>query len=84
MLSHGNFLSFLAALEAHPDIQGWREDDSYLSFLPLPHVLERVVIVSMLYAGCFVAYYCFLYLGFIVGIYSKLKMIWSSSNQLSL
>ena len=68
MLSHGNFLSFLAALVAHPDIQGWREDDSYLSFLPLPHVLERVVIVSMLYRGCFVAYYFFLYLGFIVGI----------------
>lgn len=57
MLSHANFLALLAALVAHPDIAGWRQDDSYLSFLPLPHVLERAVIISMLYRGCFVSYY---------------------------
>jgi long-chain acyl-CoA synthetase len=68
MLSHSNFLSFLAGLVAHPAIAGWKEDDTYLSFLPLPHVLERVVIISMIHRGCFVAY-LFFNVDFMVGTY---------------
>ena len=37
MLSHGNFLAFLAAFLNH-DINGFKPDDVYLSFLPLPHI----------------------------------------------
>ena len=37
MLSHGNFLAFLAAFLNH-EIGGFKPDDVYLSFLPLPHV----------------------------------------------
>lgn len=57
MLSHANFLAFMGALVVNPDIAGWREDDSYLSFLPLPHIMERSLIISLIYKGCFIAFY---------------------------
>lgn len=54
MLSHGNFLSFLAAFIRHED--AFKSSDIYLSFLPLPHVLERAMLISLLYCGAFTAY----------------------------
>lgn len=57
LLSHGNFLAFLGAFRLH-EIGGFRADDSYVSFLPLPHVFERVVQAAMMLDGCFVTYMC--------------------------
>ena len=53
MLSHGNFLAFLAAFLNH-DIHGFKPDDVYLSFLPLPHVFERVMVATIYYSGSLV------------------------------
>ena len=57
MLSHGNFISFLAAFKTH-ELGGMRHDDSYVSFLPLPHVMERVVVAALIEGGSKIAYFC--------------------------
>jgi len=49
MLSHGNFLSFLSAFNNH-DLK-FTKEDVYLSFLPLPHVFERVVFAAIFLCG---------------------------------
>ena len=67
MLSHGNFLAFLSAFEDH-EINGFRPEDVYVSFLPLPHVFERVVMACIIYSGSFVAYLC-TYLAFTTEIF---------------
>lgn len=40
MLSHRNYCSFLGACAYNKDVK-FNEDDVVLSYLPLPHVLER-------------------------------------------
>ena len=50
MLSHSNFLAFISGYHAS-DMEGLREDDIYLSFLPLPHVFERVMQAGVIYYG---------------------------------
>lgn len=52
MLSHRNITSFLFAVDNH-DIK-FNENDVYLSFLPLPHVLERVNIAGLVYVGAYI------------------------------
>jgi len=53
MLSHANFLSNIKTLS---DIVAFGHPDVVLSFLPLSHVLERMVTWSFLYKGCSIAY----------------------------
>ena len=53
MLSHGNFVSNIQTLASiikfgHPDV--------VLSFLPLSHVLERMVTMAFMSEGCTIAY----------------------------
>ncbi len=53
MLSHGNFVSNIQTLASiikfgHPDV--------VLSFLPLSHVLERMVTMAFMSEGCAIAY----------------------------
>jgi long-chain acyl-CoA synthetase len=53
MLSHGNFVSNITTLASivkfgHPDV--------VLSFLPLSHVLERMVTMAFMSEGCTIAY----------------------------
>lgn len=31
--------------------------DVHLSYLPLPHILERLVVVGLLYKGCSIGFY---------------------------
>lgn len=69
MVSHGNVLAYLAA-QKNNQIGVFTPDDVYLSFLPLPHILERDAIASMIYGGAFIAYLS-LYLAFILEISSK-------------
>lgn len=55
MISHKNVMAFLGAFENHP--AKFCHSDVYLSFLPLPHIFERVVICACIYAGTFIAFY---------------------------
>jgi long-chain acyl-CoA synthetase len=53
ILTHGNFLSNVRTVR---EIIEFTERDVCLSFLPLSHVLERMVTFTYLYAGCTIAY----------------------------
>jgi long-chain acyl-CoA synthetase len=56
MMSHRNFASFCGAVAFNKDT-GFNQNDVALSYLPLPHVLEREFLFSMFYAGGCVVYY---------------------------
>jgi long-chain acyl-CoA synthetase len=53
MLTHGNILS---NVEAAHELLGVTQDDVALSFLPLSHAFERIVLYTYLYAGASVAF----------------------------
>lgn len=53
MLMHSNFVSNVVAVTK---IIEFTEQDRVLSFLPLSHVLERMVTFAYLYKGCSIAY----------------------------
>jgi len=53
MLTHANLLS---NVEAAVDVLGVTADDVALSFLPLSHAFERMVVYTYLYAGATVAF----------------------------
>jgi long-chain acyl-CoA synthetase len=53
MLSHGNFVSNIKTLAS---IIRFGHPDTVLSFLPLSHVLERMVIWAFLSKGCSIGY----------------------------
>ena len=53
MLTHGNLLS---NVEAAIEVFGLTSDDVALSFLPLSHAFERMVLYMYLYAGASVAF----------------------------
>lgn len=50
MMSHANFVAILAALEFHPNLKIFKED-VHLSYLPMPHVFERVFVFGCLSKG---------------------------------
>ncbi|KAI8824958.1 uncharacterized protein EV422DRAFT_564316 [Fimicolochytrium jonesii] len=54
IITHGNLLSFCGGCEAlngTPHAIGYNKDDSYMSYLPLAHVFERMVFVCLTYEG---------------------------------
>ena len=53
ILTHDNFISNVTAVLQIIEI---REKDTVLSFLPLPHVLERMVTFGYVHQGCTIAY----------------------------
>jgi long-chain acyl-CoA synthetase len=53
ILTHGNLLS---NIKTASDIINFSDKDTVLSFLPLSHVLERMVMFTYLYKGCTVAF----------------------------
>jgi long-chain acyl-CoA synthetase len=53
MLTHSNFISNVKACASVIDFS---EKDTVLSFLPLSHVLERMVTFTYLYKGCTIGY----------------------------
>ena len=60
VLTHKNLLSFAAAaneLMKRGEVYQFTKEDSYLSYLPLAHVFERVVVVTLIYAGGQVGFY---------------------------
>lgn len=56
MLCHRNFASFCSILVINPDFN-LSETEVYLSYLPLPHVLERMGVLAMLYLGASICFY---------------------------
>lgn len=56
MISHNNFTSFIAATQANEDAR-FTSEDVGLSYLPLPHILEREFVLSMFYAGAKIVYF---------------------------
>jgi long-chain acyl-CoA synthetase len=53
ILTHGNFMSNIRTLA---EIVSFGHPDYVLSFLPLSHVLERMVTLAFLYKGCSIGY----------------------------
>jgi long-chain acyl-CoA synthetase len=53
MLTHSNFFSNVKSVST---IVEFSENDTVLSWLPLSHVLERMVTFTLLYKGCTIAY----------------------------
>ncbi len=59
-LSHANFVALLGSLTALMDagrFQPITKEDSYLSYLPLAHVMERAVQTAIYYHGSALAFY---------------------------
>ncbi len=56
MISHRNFVSFLAAGHFNKDAK-FSYDDVALCYLPLPHILEREFVYGLLSVGARVVYY---------------------------
>ena len=56
MISHKNMTSFCAAVSLNKDT-GFCSTDVALSYLPLPHILEREFLSSLFYAGATVVFY---------------------------
>lgn len=56
MISHINMVSLLAAMKANPDINT-NENDVYLSYLPLPHLFDRLMLCTFLYNGGHIYFY---------------------------
>ena len=55
MISHRGILADITSLTYHDIIID--ESDSYLSYLPLAHIMERVVITAQLLRGCSVGFF---------------------------
>jgi long-chain acyl-CoA synthetase len=53
ILTHNNFVS---NVKATASVVNFTEEDTVLSFLPLAHVLERMVTFCYLYKGCSIGY----------------------------
>jgi long-chain acyl-CoA synthetase len=53
MLTHGNFISNVRSCS---EVIPFSDKDTVLSFLPLSHVLERMVTFTYLFKGCSIAY----------------------------
>jgi long-chain acyl-CoA synthetase len=53
LLTHGNFISNVISVST---IIQFSAEDTVLSFLPLSHVLERMVTFTYLYKGCSICY----------------------------
>ncbi|CAD8156607.1 unnamed protein product [Paramecium octaurelia] len=55
ILSHGNFISAIASTQATD--ANITSTDVHLSYLPLPHVMERLIVLTMLFTGSSIGFY---------------------------
>lgn len=53
MISHRNLTACTNTFVSHEDLK-LTADDRYLSYLPLPHLMERSVSLAMFYMGAYV------------------------------
>lgn len=54
MLTHGNLISVVVNSIHSLNLT---ENDVYISYLPLSHVLEKIILISMIYHGCSIGFY---------------------------
>ena len=66
MITHQNLISAVAAA-AYTEAN-FNETDVHISYLPLPHIMEKLAVVSMLYYGATIGYEFKNILDFIVEI----------------
>ncbi|KRX11081.1 hypothetical protein PPERSA_05190 [Pseudocohnilembus persalinus] len=57
MISHKNITSILASIN-NQDVARMRPGDIYFSYLPLPHIMDRIFCISTLYLGGTIAFFC--------------------------
>jgi long-chain acyl-CoA synthetase len=55
MLSHENLMSVIAG--AQSSSLNLKANDVHLSYLPLPHILERLVVCALIYYGAAIGFY---------------------------
>ncbi|CAD8073793.1 unnamed protein product [Paramecium sonneborni] len=55
MLSHDNLISAIASTQQTD--AGINSNDVHISYLPLPHVMERLIILTMLFTGASIGFY---------------------------
>lgn len=55
MISHRSLTGCTATFTLHEDLR-LNGEDRYLSYLPLPHLMERSVSLAMFYVGAYVVY----------------------------
>jgi long-chain acyl-CoA synthetase len=56
LISHRNIVGIIANAEAEDQID-YNSNDVYISYLPLPHVLERIFVSVMIYFGARIGFY---------------------------
>lgn len=54
MITHLNFMAMIGSITKLIDLRG---SDVHLSYLPLPHVFERLVMLAMFYNGCRIGFF---------------------------
>ena len=57
MISHGNIASVAACLDYVDGLNNISDKDTHLSYLPLAHVLERIVVNAFLLKGAAIGFY---------------------------
>lgn len=73
LLTHRNFLSCIAGFNSNVDLK-FSSTDTHLSYLPLPHMMERTLVWMFFYKGSKVVY-IISYKEFPVEMFSSLEMI---------
>eukprot|EP00592_Proboscia_alata_P007397 CAMPEP_0194357300 /NCGR_PEP_ID=MMETSP0174-20130528/4799_1 /TAXON_ID=216777 /ORGANISM="Proboscia alata, Strain PI-D3" /LENGTH=633 /DNA_ID=CAMNT_0039127253 /DNA_START=221 /DNA_END=2122 /DNA_ORIENTATION=- len=57
MLSHLNLCSTAAGMQSFGDVIEFNAQDRHLSYLPLPHIFERIVMVGLLVNGASIGFF---------------------------
>jgi long-chain acyl-CoA synthetase len=55
MITHGNMVAEIACLK---DTCNFTPEDSHISYLPLPHIFERLMVCNMIYSGGSIGFFC--------------------------
>ena len=56
LITHENLLAAISTFSLHKDL-AFGSEDTYLSYLPLPHLMERTISNVMFLSGAFLVYY---------------------------
>jgi long-chain acyl-CoA synthetase len=57
MISHGNIVTTVAAIDEIEDFNPYGSEDVHLSYLPLAHVMERIFTIWLIFKGGTIGFY---------------------------